>query len=125
MVLELQQLQHKLDEALSRIRHLEERLSFVEAASRWRHLIYRPHPWRRQLSLRDRDMTVGQLMSVVVPNKLTPEQAAADLELPVEAVEEALSYYAENRDLVRREAAEERAYLAARGYALEPQDLSR
>lgn len=116
-------LQQQLSNALQRVEALEERVSLLESASRWRHLIYRPHPWRKQLSLRDRNMTVGQLMSVIVPNQLTAEQAADDLDLPVEAIEEALAYYNENRDLVQREAAEERRHLAARGYALEPQHL--
>ncbi len=121
--MELQELQQKLEEALHRIQHLEDRLTSMIESSRWRHLILRHHPWRRQLSLRDRNMTVGQLVSVVVPNGLTPEQASADLDLPVEAVREALAYYAENRDLIQSEAQREREYLAERGYALEPPAL--
>jgi uncharacterized protein (DUF433 family) len=123
--MELHELQQELDEALHRIERLEGCLSSVIESSRWRHLILRPHPWRRQLSLRDRNMTVGQLVSVVVPNGLTPEQASADLDLPVEAVREALAYYAENHDLIQAEARREREYLAERGHALEPPALPR
>lgn len=43
-------------------------------------------------------MTVGQVMSVLVSNWLTVEQAADGLDLPVEAVEEAPAYGIENRD---------------------------
>src|SRR5438093_2958111 len=110
--MELQQLQQQLNEAVGRIQHLEECMKSVLESSRWQHLILRPHPWRRQLSLRARNMTVGQLMSVVVPNRLTPEQASLDLDLPVEAIREALTYYAENCDLIQREANLERQYLA-------------
>jgi hypothetical protein len=123
--MELQELQHKLDNALHRIEQLEEQMSKVKGSARWQHLILRPHPRRRQFSLRDRNMTVGQLMSVIRSNRLTPEQASADLDLPIEAIREALEYYEENRELIQREASEERQYLAERGYALEPQDLSR
>jgi len=122
---QLQELQNKLTEALNRIQQLEERITSVEEPARWRHLIRRPHAWRRQLSLRERNMTVGQLVSTIRANKLTPEQASGDLELPLEAVQEALAYYGENRDLIAREASEERRLLAERGYALEPEDLSR
>ena len=51
----------------------------------WEHLIARPHRWRRQLSLRARKMTVSQLVSTIRANKLSPEQASDDLELPLEA----------------------------------------
>jgi uncharacterized protein (DUF433 family) len=123
--MELQELQQQLTEALNRIERLEERLSGVEEAARWRHLIRRPHRWRRQLGLRDRNITVGQLVSTIRANKLTPEQASEDLELPLEAIQEALAYYAENRELIAGEASEERRRLAERGYALEPEDLPR
>ena len=123
--MQLQELQEKLTEALYRIQQLEERVSGMEEAARWRHLIRRPHSWRRQLSLRERHITVGQLVSTIRANNLTPEQASEDLELPLEAIQEALAYYAENRDLIAQEASEERRRLAERGYALEPEDLPR
>jgi hypothetical protein len=125
MTAELQQLQHQLNAALSRIQHLEERLSRIEEATRYSHLVARPHPWRRQLSLKDRNMTVGQLVSVLRANNLTPEKASEDLELPLAAVLEALAYFEQHRELIDREAAEERRYLEQRGYSLEPQNLPR
>jgi uncharacterized protein (DUF433 family) len=119
--MELQELQQQLSEALDRIRVLEE----ADGSSRWRYLVARPHPWRRQLSVKGRNMTVGQLVSTVYANKLTPEQASEDLDLPLPVILEALLYYAENRALVQAEAAEERRHLAEKGYPLEPKDLSR
>jgi uncharacterized protein (DUF433 family) len=91
----------------------------------WKYLVARPHPWRRQLWIKDRNLTVGQLVSTVRANRLSPEQASKDLGLPLEAVLEALAYYDANRDLIQAEAAEERRRLGERGYPLEPRDLSR
>ena len=122
---ELQELGQKLDEALQRIQHLEEQLQSTQEAQQWNHLIVRPSSWRRQLGLKERNMTVGQLVSTIRANRYTPEQASEDLELPLEAIQEALEYYEKNKELIQREAAEERRYLAERGYPLEPKDLSR
>ncbi len=70
-------------------------------------------------------MTVGQLVSTVYANKLTPERASVDLDLPVEAIQEALAYYEENKALIQMEAAEVRRQFAEGGYPLEPKDLPR
>ncbi len=35
---------------------------------RWQYLIARPHRWRRQLSIKGRNMTVGQLVSTIHAN---------------------------------------------------------
>ena len=80
----------------------------------------RPHPWRLQsLCLRGNNMTVGQLLATMRANQLTPEQAAADLDLPLAQIAEALFYYAEHHDLVDSELREDRTRLEARGYAVE------
>ncbi len=121
---ELQSLQQQLNAAIDRIARLEQRLG-IEGAPRWRYLVARPHPWRSQLFLKGLNMTVGQLVSTMRANRHTPEQAAEDLDLPTEAIREALDYYEENRSLIQMEAAEERRYLAAKGYALEPANLPR
>src|SRR5216117_1887027 len=120
---EIQELQSQLSEALDRIQHLEEEVRSGKELPRWQYLIARPHRWRRQLSIKGRNMTVGQLVSTVRANRLTPEAAAADLDLPVEAIQEALAYYEANRALIQLEAAEERRWLAEQGYRLEPANL--
>jgi uncharacterized protein (DUF433 family) len=122
---ELPELEQKLGEALQRIEQLEEQLQAVQESQRWSHLIARPGSWRRQLSLKERNMTIGQLVSTMRANGLTPEEASEDMELPLAAIHEALEYYEKNQELIQREAAEERRYLNAKGYALEPKDLSR
>src|SRR6266852_3713309 len=101
---ELQQLQTQLSDALQRIQHLEEEIGSGKESPRWQYLIARPHRWRRQLSIKGRNMTVGQLVSTVRANRYTPEQASEELELPLAAVYEALAYYAEHRDLIEMEA---------------------
>jgi uncharacterized protein (DUF433 family) len=126
MSADLQVLQSKLDEVLSRIQRLEAQIGPLTAESlRWRYLVARPHPWRRQLAIKGRNMTVGQLLSTLRANQLSPEQASQDLDLPLEAIHEALTYYSENRALIELEAAEERRRLTVRGHPLEPQPLPR
>ena len=126
MSIDIQTLQQQLEGVLNRIQRLEERLGILEGGEAcWRYLVARPHPWRRQLSLKGRNTTVGHLVSVVRANGLTPEQASEDLGLPLDAIREAVAYYEENRALIELEAAEERRRLAERGHALEPQDLPR
>jgi uncharacterized protein (DUF433 family) len=126
MSADLQVLQNKLDEVLSRVQRLEEQIGPLAAqAARWRYLVARPHAWRRQLAIKGRNMTVGQLMSTIRANQLSPEQASLDLELPLEAIQEAMTYYTENRALIELEAAEERRRLTERGYPLEAQHLPR
>jgi uncharacterized protein (DUF433 family) len=96
-----------------------------EPARHWRYLVVRPHPRRKQLTIPGRNLTVGQLVSTIRANRYSVEEAASNLELPQEVIEEALVYYEENRDLIEAEAAAERHWLAERGYPLEPHDLPR
>jgi uncharacterized protein (DUF433 family) len=96
----------------------------AEPRQRWRHLDARADSWRKQLSLKGRGLTVGQLVSTIRANKLTNEQASANLGLPREAIEEALAFYEENRALIEEEAEAERRWLTERGYPLEPHNIS-
>jgi uncharacterized protein (DUF433 family) len=89
----------------------------------WKHLVYRPHRWRKQFSVRGKNATVGQLLSTIKANGLTVEQASDDLDLSVEAIHELLTYADQNRDLLAAEAEQERRLLAAKGHALEPANL--
>src|SRR5437870_7234161 len=122
---EFQQLQSQLTDALGRIQQLEEEISNGKELPHWQYLVARPHRWRRQLCVKGRNMTVGQLVSTLRANRLTPEQVSERLDLPTAAIYEALTYYAENRGLIELEASEERRRLAQRGLPLEPKDLPR
>jgi hypothetical protein len=122
---EMQLLQSQLTQALGRIQHLEQEMTSAKELPRWQYLVARPHRWRRQLSIKGRNMTVGQLVSTVRANHYTPEQASENLELPLPAIYEALAYHAENRDLIALEASEERRRIGERGHPVEPKDLPR
>lgn len=80
----------------------------------YKYLVARPHPWRRQLCLKGRNMTVGQMVATMKANDLSPEEAAEDLELPLDQVHEALAYYDLNRDLIELEMREEASRVTAR-----------
>lgn len=71
-------------------------------------LVAVPHPWRKQLSIKGRRLTAGQLVDMMEANELSVEAAAHEFDLPLEAVVEAVDYVARNRALVLAEAAEER-----------------
>ena len=59
---------------------------------------------------------MGQLVATMRANRLNTGEASVELDLPVELVKEALSYYAANRALVDRELREEKLQLKAKGY---------
>jgi uncharacterized protein (DUF433 family) len=92
----------------------EEKAEKETPVAPWQHLVARQHPWRKQLYLKGRNMTVRRLVGGIKANGFTEEQAAANYHLPVEAVREALSYAEANAELLELEAAYER-YLLARG----------
>jgi uncharacterized protein (DUF433 family) len=132
MTEELKTLAASLEDVAQRMGRIEERLALSDASNgatgqgtRWLYLIARPHRWRRQLSVKGRNLTVGQLVSTMRANQLTPEQAQDDLDLPLPAIYEALTYYAENRGLIELEATEERRRLAERGLPLEPECMKK
>lgn len=79
-----------------------------EMTQRWTWLIERDHPWRHQLWIKGRRVTAGDLALTLEIEGWTPELAAAEYELPVEAVREAVRYLAENRELVIAEEEENR-----------------
>lgn len=107
-----------------RLERLEQAQTEERVRSPWCYLVERPHPWRRQLSLKGRNMTAGQPIATMRANALTAEQAAADFELPLEAVQEAVRYCDEQKDLIALETLEERRWLMEKGYRLEPPPIS-
>jgi len=81
----------------------------------YKHLEARPHRWRKQLWVKGRHMTVWHLIGAMRAGGYTKEQTAANYDLPLEAIEEALAYYQENRALIEAEAEEEGRRLRAAG----------
>ena len=91
----------------------------------YRYLIAQPEKWRKQLYLKGRNMTVGQLVYTMRANDLSAEAAALDMDLPVEQVREAQAYYEIHRELIEAEADEEKRFLLSEGVQLEPTLVSR
>lgn len=118
-----QDLQEKVAEVLLRVERLESQIE-DRSPSHWHYLVERPHPWRRQLYIKGRNMTAAQLVSSMQANGLSAIQAAEDVDLPLAAVDEALRYCQENTGLLSLEAAEERRRLVERGHRLGPATLS-
>ena len=86
----------------------------------WQYLEERPHPWRRQLSVKGRRLLASSVWSDMVANQLTPQEIAHSRSLPVEAVQECVQYCEENRALLDAECEQEKRWLLARGVSLEP-----
>jgi uncharacterized protein (DUF433 family) len=74
-----------------------------QLATDWQWLIARPHPWRRQLWLKGRRITAGDLARTIEIEGWTPEHARDEFDLPLDAVLEAQRYAASNRDLILAE----------------------
>ncbi len=113
---------------LSKLTHAVEfasRASVFPGNELYDHLVARPHPWRRQLALKGRNMTVGQLVATMRADNLSAEAAADDLGLQLAQVREALAYYDAHRELVDAELREDAHRLQDKGYRVEPSPLPR
>jgi uncharacterized protein (DUF433 family) len=85
----------------------------------WKYLEHRPKKQTQQLCIQGRNMTVWHLVQPIIVRGETPEQVADGYRLPVEAVHEALEYYAANEGMIQREVAEERRLLQEAGLLAE------
>jgi uncharacterized protein (DUF433 family) len=74
----------------------------------YRHLVELPHPWRRQLCLKGRRLTVSQVVDAMRANNWTVDQTADEFDISPAAVAEALDYASRNELLLMEEAAEQR-----------------
>jgi uncharacterized protein (DUF433 family) len=75
-------------------------------------LVERKHSWRRQPFIKGRRITAGELARSAEIEGWSAEETAAQFDLPLEAVLEAISYANANRELVLAE--ERENALAAR-----------
>lgn len=94
----------------------------AEESEQYAWLERRPGGWRKQLYLKGRNMTVGQLIYSMRANRTlnNPAAAARTFALPAEQVQEALTYYRQHKSLIEAEADAEKHWLLEQGYALEP-----
>lgn len=79
--------------------------------SDYQYLVARPHPWKKQLFIKGRNMSVKNLVYTLKKERMTPEEIAKDFDLPVDAVLEALHYYEHNKALIELETLEEKRRL--------------
>lgn len=86
------------------------------AESGYEYLEERPHPWRKILWIKGRNMHVWHLLATMLREGQTPEETAKDFRLPVQAVLEAIEYYRRNKALVDGETDEEGRRLHAAGH---------
>lgn len=77
-------------------------------ADQWTWLVERGHPWRRQLWIKGRSMTVGSLVRTLEREGWTPDETAYEYDLDPDAVMEAIRYAELNRSLIEAEEAEDR-----------------
>ncbi len=90
-----------------------------KAKTQWQYLEKRPHSWRQQLYLKGRRLTAFGVWMDMMVNGETPEEAAFNWDLPLEAVKETIEYCETHRELLQSEAEQERRYLKDRGISLE------
>ena len=85
------------------------------SAPPWKHLVVRNHPWRKQLYITGRNLTVRHLVGTVKANRFTEKQAAQDLHLLVEAIREALAYFEANPEVIALDHATEMYLISLEG----------
>lgn len=81
----------------------------------YQYLEPRPHPWRKILWIKGRNMHVWHLVATMLREQETPEETAQHFGLPLPAVHEALAYYQRNKTQVDAETEEEGRRLHAKG----------
>jgi uncharacterized protein (DUF433 family) len=84
--------------------------------TQYQYLEPRPGSNYRQLWLKGRRIRAAVVdESIHGPDPYTPEEFAAEFQVPLEAVHEALDYVTQNRQLIEQERDREAARLRARG----------
>jgi uncharacterized protein (DUF433 family) len=73
----------------------------------WKYLAARPHHWRRQFYIKGRKLLASTVWQDMLINKMSPEQAAENWDLPLAAIYENIRYCESHRELLELEANEE------------------
>jgi hypothetical protein len=115
-----QALQLATSDRLELISTIVQSLQGNPQAENWQFLVYRPHPWRKQLSLKGRKLFASTLWQDMIANQMTPAQASENWDLPLAAIHEAIHYCETHQDLLKLEAEEERYRLQEKGVSFEP-----
>lgn len=88
----------------------------------WKYLASRPESWKRQLFVKGRRLTAANVWFDMFANQQTPQEAAENWNLPLEAIEEIIRYCEANEDVIGTEADEEKRSLLAHGIELTPRN---
>lgn len=83
--------------------------------TKWKWLEVRPKKTTKQLCIKGRNMTVWNLVADIIVSGCAPEEMARRYRLPLEAVQEALAYYHENRAMIDAEVEETKRQLREAG----------
>lgn len=108
----------------------QEVLDFIDSLSaqftqtEWQYLEKRPDSWRKQLYLKGKRLRASIIWTDMIVNEMTPEEAADNWDLPLEAIKESIEYCETHQDLLKQEAEIERRHLEERGIPLEPKITS-
>ena len=108
----------------------QEVLNFIDSLTpqssqtEWQYLEQRPDSWRKQLYLKGRRLRASNVWTDMIVNEMTPEEAADNWDLPLEAIKESIEYCETHQDLLKQEALIERRHLEERGIPLEPKITS-
>ncbi len=86
----------------------------------YKYLVQRPHEWERQLYVKGRRLPAASVYRDYLVDGISPEELAEDWDLPLEAVNECISYCQDNQALLQMEAEEGLRWLAAQGINVEP-----
>ncbi len=87
--------------------------------STWQYLVFRSHPWRRQLYVKGRRMLASTVWQDMLINELNREEAAENFDLPIGAIDEIIRYCEANKELIKMESQEELYRLKERGISVE------
>ncbi len=91
---------------------------FEANTSQWTYLCPRVHSWKSQLFVKGRKLTAANVWFSMQANDVTETEAAADWDLPLEAIQEIVRYCESHRGLIGMEADEELCLLAQAGVTM-------
>lgn len=94
-------------------------------STRWMYLVDQAHSWKKQLFVKGRKLPAAAVWTGMTVNKLTPEQAADNWDLPLDAIKEIVEYCESNQALLKMEADEEKKRLNQEGVKVEPEAARR
>ena len=85
----------------------------------WKYLAKRNHPWRKQLYIKGRKLLASTVWQDAIANEMSREEAAANWDLPIDAIDEVFRYCESHQDLLKLEADEAYYRLVSKGASFE------